>query len=209
MPGSMDITASLSDLRWRHFWSPNALMWVYVVLGAARFGHRDAWDRQRRQALGRVRPHVSIRAHDVAPSVGHVWIFRPQQGAALPAGNVVIAFQPYEASPLKLIDLAPGCAAKHLTGLPEGERRVRASVARWPGCELAGCRRIRSRRRDTGSPDGPSFRRRKRADHRRSSRLQPGSDGDRAGCRVLPDRAGGSRSTPCWARCSRSSHRRR
>ncbi len=158
--------------------------------GGGRFGRHDAWDRQRRQALGRIQPHVSFRADDVAPSVGHVRIFRPHRGCA--AGRrVVVAFQPYEASPLKLIDLAPGCAPKHLTGLPEGEWRGRPSSARWPGRELVGCRRIRSRRCDTGGSDGPSFRCRKRADHWRSSRLQPGSDGDRAGCRVLPTELAG------------------
>ena len=53
------------------------------------------------------RSHISVRAHNVASLVGHVWIFRPR-GAALPSGNVVTAVQPYQASPLHLIDLVQG-----------------------------------------------------------------------------------------------------
>ena len=80
-PGSMATTASLSDLRWRHFWRRARCMWVYVVLGAAvsvvvMLGTVNAvkpWG---------VCPHVSIRAHNLASSVGHVRIFRARRRCA-------------------------------------------------------------------------------------------------------------------------------
>jgi urea transporter len=89
------------------FLSPNALMWVYVVLGAsvsviAMLGTANA-----------VKPWgVSSLTF---PFVLTTWLlllatygFSGLVGAALPAGDAVIAFQPYEASPLELIDLFQG-----------------------------------------------------------------------------------------------------
>jgi urea transporter len=88
------------------FLSPNALMWVYVVLGAsisvvAMLGTSNA-----------VKPWGSSLTF---PFVITTWLlllasygFSGLVGAALPSGNVVTAFQPYEASPLKLVDLLQG-----------------------------------------------------------------------------------------------------
>jgi urea transporter len=89
------------------FLSPNALMWIYVVLGAsvsviATLGTANA-----------VKPWgVSSLTF---PFVLTTWLlllatygFSGLAGTALPSGNVVTAFQPYEASPLKLIDLLQG-----------------------------------------------------------------------------------------------------
>ncbi len=88
------------------FLAPGALMWVYVVLGAAvsvvvMLATANA-----------VRPWGSALTF---PFVLTTWLlllatygFSGLAGAALPAGNVVTAFQPYEASPLALIDLAQG-----------------------------------------------------------------------------------------------------
>jgi urea transporter len=88
------------------FLGSGALMWVYVVLGAAvsvvvMLGTANA-----------VKPWGSALTF---PFVLTTWLlllatygFSGLAGVALPAGNVVTAFQPYEASPLKLIDLAQG-----------------------------------------------------------------------------------------------------
>ncbi len=88
------------------FLGPGALMWVYVVLGAAvsvvvMLGTANA-----------VKPWGSALTF---PFVLTTWLlllatygFSGLAGAALPAGNVVTAFQPYEASPIKLIDLVQG-----------------------------------------------------------------------------------------------------
>jgi urea transporter len=88
------------------FLSPNALMWVYVVLGAsisvvAMLGTSNA-----------VKPWGSSLTF---PFVITTWLlllatygFSGLVGTALPSGNVVTAFQPYEASPLKLVDLLQG-----------------------------------------------------------------------------------------------------
>jgi urea transporter len=88
------------------FLSPNALMWIYVVLGAsisvvAMLGTSNA-----------VKPWGSSLTF---PFVITTWLlllatygFSGLVGAALPSGNVVTAFQPYEASPLKLVDLLQG-----------------------------------------------------------------------------------------------------
>jgi urea transporter len=88
------------------FLGPGALMWVYVVLGAAvsvvvMLATANA-----------VKPWGSALTF---PFVLTTWLlllatygFSGLAGVALPAGNVVTAFQPYEASPLKLIDLAQG-----------------------------------------------------------------------------------------------------
>ena len=165
------------------FLAPGALMWVYVVLGAAvsvvvMLGTANAvkpWG---------VCPHVSIRAHDLASSAGHVWIFRAR-GTALPSGNVVIAFQPYEASPLKLIDLVQGVLQSisqvFLKGSGVAALLLLAGLAvnslAAAAFALAGA--------DTGRPYGTSVRRRKRVDHRRPPRLQPGLDGDRTRHGVL------------------------
>ena len=88
------------------FLAPGALMWVYVVLGAAvsvvvMLGTANV-----------VKPWGSALTF---PFVLTTWLlllatygFSGLAGAALPAGNVVTAFQPYEASPLKVIDLVQG-----------------------------------------------------------------------------------------------------
>ena len=88
------------------FLSPNALMWIYVVLGAsisvvAMLGTSNV-----------VKPWGSSLTF---PFVITTWLlllatygFSGLVGAALPSGNVVTAFQPYEASPLKLVDLLQG-----------------------------------------------------------------------------------------------------
>jgi urea transporter len=88
------------------FLGPGALMWVYVVLGAAvsvvvMLATANA-----------VKPWGSALTF---PFVLTTWLlllatygFSGLAGVALPAGNVVTAFQPYDASPLKLIDLAQG-----------------------------------------------------------------------------------------------------
>jgi urea transporter len=88
------------------FLAPGTLMWVYVVLGAAvsvvvMLGTANA-----------VKPWGSALTF---PFVLTTWIlllatygFSGLVGVALPSGNVVTAFQPYEASPLKLVDLAQG-----------------------------------------------------------------------------------------------------
>ena len=88
------------------FLAPGALMWVYVVLGAAvsvvvMLGTAHA-----------VKPWGSALTF---PFVLTTWLlllatygFSGLAGVALPAGNVVTAFQPYEASPLKLVDLVQG-----------------------------------------------------------------------------------------------------
>lgn len=88
------------------FLAPGALMWVYVVLGAA------------------VSVVVMLGTANVVkqwgsaltfPFVLTTWLlllatygFSGLVGTALPSGNVVAAFQPYDASPLKLIDLVQG-----------------------------------------------------------------------------------------------------
>jgi urea transporter len=88
------------------FLAPGPLLWVYVILGAA------------------VSVVVMLATTNVVkpwggaltfPFVLTTWLlllatygFSGLAGVALPAGNVVTAFQPYEASPLKLIDLVQG-----------------------------------------------------------------------------------------------------
>ncbi len=88
------------------FLAPGALMWVYVVLGAAvsvvvMLGTANA-----------VKPWGSALTF---PFVLTTWLlllatygFSGLVGVALPSGNVVVAFQPYEASPLQPIDLVQG-----------------------------------------------------------------------------------------------------
>ena len=88
------------------FLAPGALMWVYVVLGAAvsvvvMLGTANA-----------VKPWGSALTF---PFVLTTWLlllatygFSGLVGVALPSGNVVTAFQPYQASPLKLVELVQG-----------------------------------------------------------------------------------------------------
>jgi urea transporter len=89
------------------FLAPNALMWVYVVLGASvsvitMLGTVNALKPWGMSSL-------------TFPFVLTTWLlllatygFSGLTGAALPAGDVVVPFQRYEASPLKLIDLLQG-----------------------------------------------------------------------------------------------------
>ncbi|WP_234681757.1 urea transporter [Bradyrhizobium monzae] len=88
------------------FLSPGALLWVYVVLGAA------------------ISVVVMLATTNVVkpwggaltfPFVLTTWLFllatygfSGLTGTALPSGNVVTAFQPYQASPLQLVDLVKG-----------------------------------------------------------------------------------------------------
>jgi urea transporter len=87
------------------FLSPNALMWVYVVLGASV------------SVISMLGTANAVKPWGVSsltfPFVLTTWLlllatygFSGLVGAALPAGDV--AFQPYEASPLKPIDLLQG-----------------------------------------------------------------------------------------------------
>jgi urea transporter len=88
------------------FLAPSPLLWVYVVLGAA------------------ISVVVMLATANVVkpwggaltfPFVLTTWLlllatygFSGLAGTALPAGNVVTAFQPYDASPFKLFDLVQG-----------------------------------------------------------------------------------------------------
>ena len=88
------------------FLAPNALLWVYVVLGAA------------------ISVVVKLATTNVVkpwggaltfPFVLTTWLlllatygFSGLAGTVLPSGNVVTAFQPYQASPLQVIDLVRG-----------------------------------------------------------------------------------------------------
>ena len=88
------------------FLAPGALLWVYVVLGAAvsvvvMLGTANV-----------VKPWGGALTF---PFVLTTWLlllatygFSGLAGTALPSGSVVTAFQPYEASPLKLVDLVQG-----------------------------------------------------------------------------------------------------
>jgi urea transporter len=88
------------------FLSPNALMWVYVVLGASV------------SVIAMLGTATAVRPWGLSsltfPFVLTTWLlllatygFSGLVGV-LPAGDGVIAFQSYEASPLKLIDLLQG-----------------------------------------------------------------------------------------------------
>src|SRR4051794_29343875 len=104
--GLYGYNAILVGLALATFLGPGALIWVYVVLGAAvsvvvMLATANA-----------VRPWGSALTF---PFVLTTWLlllatygFSGLQGVALPSGNVVTPFEPYEASPLKLIDLAHG-----------------------------------------------------------------------------------------------------
>jgi urea transporter len=88
------------------FLAPGPLLWVYVILGAV------------------ISVVVMLATTNVVkpwgsaltfPFVLTTWLlllatygFSGLAGTALPSGNVVTAFQPYQASPLQLIDLAQG-----------------------------------------------------------------------------------------------------
>jgi urea transporter len=88
------------------FLAPNTLLWVYVVLGAA------------------ISVVVKLATTNVVkpwggaltfPFVLTTWLlllatygFSGLAGTALPSGKVVTAFQPYQVSPLQLIDLVRG-----------------------------------------------------------------------------------------------------
>ena len=157
----MATTASLSASRWRRFWRPGALLWVYVVLGAAvsvvaMLGTVNAVKPLGRSAL-------------TFPFVLTTWLlllatygFSGLAGTALPAGNVVTAFQPYEASPLNVGRSCPGGAPEHFASLPEGQRLWRrCTSARGARRELARCRRIRSSQARPGRRHGTSLSARK------------------------------------------------
>jgi urea transporter len=89
------------------FLAPGALLWVYVVLGAAvsviaMLGIANAVKPWGVAAL--TFPFVLITWLLLLATYG----FSGLTGTALPSGNVVTPFQPYEASPLALIDLVEG-----------------------------------------------------------------------------------------------------
>ena len=104
--GLYGFNAILVGLALATFLAPSPLLWVYVVLGAA------------------ISVVVMLATANVVkpwggaltfPFVLTTWLlllatygFSGLAGTALPAGNVVTAFQPYEASPLQLIDLVQG-----------------------------------------------------------------------------------------------------
>jgi urea transporter len=88
------------------FLAPNALMWVYVVLGAAVSVV---------VMLGTINVVKPWGGALTFPFVLTTWLlllatygFSGLAGTALPSANVVTAFQPYAGSPLYLIDLAGG-----------------------------------------------------------------------------------------------------
>ncbi len=88
------------------FLAPNALLWVYVVLGAAVSVV---------VMLGTVNVVKPWGGALTFPFVLTTWLlllatygFSGLAGTALPSGNVVTAFQPYDASPLQLVELAQG-----------------------------------------------------------------------------------------------------
>ena len=131
------------------FLAPGALLWVYVVLGAAVSVDRHARNRQRRQAMGRVRAHISVRAHNLASSVGYVWIFRARRHCAA-LRQRCHRIPTLRSKPAPADRSCPGCVPEHLASLPEGERRGGAASACGARREFACGRRIRPRRRDTG-----------------------------------------------------------
>jgi urea transporter len=104
--GLYGFNAILVGLALATFLAPGPLLWVYVILGAA------------------VSVVVMLATTNVVkpwggaltfPFVLTTWLlllatygFSGLAGTGLPSGNVVIAFQPYEANPLKLIDLVQG-----------------------------------------------------------------------------------------------------
>jgi urea transporter len=104
--GLYGYNAVLVGLALATFLAPSTLLWVYVVLGAA------------------VSVVVMLATTNVAkpwggaltfPFVLTTWLlllatygFSGLVGTALPSGNVVAAFQPYQASPLQPIDLVQG-----------------------------------------------------------------------------------------------------
>ncbi|WP_245326620.1 urea transporter, partial [Bradyrhizobium sacchari] len=89
------------------FLSPNALLWVYVVIGGAV------------SAIAMLGTANAVKPLGLSsltfPFVLTTWLlllatygFSGLVGTALPTGNVVAAFHSYEASPLKLMDLVQG-----------------------------------------------------------------------------------------------------
>ena len=104
--GLYGFNAVLVGLALATFLAPSTLLWVYVVLGAA------------------VSVVVMLATTNVVkpwggaltfPFVLTTWLlllatygFSGLVGTGLPSGNVVTAFQPYQASPLQLIDLVQG-----------------------------------------------------------------------------------------------------
>ncbi|MBO4224150.1 urea transporter [Bradyrhizobium neotropicale] len=105
--GLYGYNAVLVGLALATFLSPNALMWVYVVLGASV------------SVIAMLGTANALKPWGVSsltfPFVLTTWLlllatygFSGLVGTALPSGNVVTAFQPYDSSPLKLIDLFQG-----------------------------------------------------------------------------------------------------
>ena len=193
---------SSSVLRLATFLGPGALLWVYVVLGAAvsvvvMLGIANA-----------VKPWgVSALTF---PFVITTWLlllatygFSGSPGLRCLSGNVVTAFQPYEVSPLKLVDLVQGVLQSISQVFLKGSGVAALLLLAGLAVNSLRSRRIRSRRCDTGGRYGTSFRRRKRTGHRRPPRLQPGPDGDRARHGVLSAELAG-RGVHRWARCSQS-----
>lgn len=89
------------------FLTPNPLMWVYVVLGAAV------------SVIAMLGTANAVKPWGVSsltfPFVLTTWLlllatygFSGLAGAALPADDAITAFQPYEASPLEMMDLVQG-----------------------------------------------------------------------------------------------------
>ena len=152
------------------FLSPNALMWIYVVLGAAVSVITMLGTANVVKPWGGP-PHFSLR-DDTWLLLLATYGFSGLTGAALPTSDVVTAFHPYEGSPLNLIDLLQGVfqsisqvflKANGVVGLMF---LVGLAVNSWAAAAFALAGAI-------WPSDGPSFRCRKRTDLRWSSGFSP------------------------------------
>ena len=75
-PVFMATTAILVGLALATFLAPGRAALGVCGAGRRRFGCRHAWNRQRRQTMGRVRTYISVRHHNLASSLGHLRILR-------------------------------------------------------------------------------------------------------------------------------------
>ena len=105
--GLYGYNAFLTGLGLATFLAPGALLWGYVVLGAAV------------SVVVMLGIATAVKPWGVSaltfPFVITTWLlllatygFSGLTGTALPSANVVAAFQPYEISPLKIVDLVQG-----------------------------------------------------------------------------------------------------
>ena len=126
------------------------------------------------------RPHISIRAHDLAAPAGHLWVLRAHRHCAACPAMSSPRSSPMRPARSSSVDLVQGVLQSISQVFLKGSGVAALASARGARREFARRRRIRSRGCDTGGADGASFRCRKRPDYRRSARLQPGPDRDRA-----------------------------